>query len=248
MFHIIIPARYGSTRLPAKPLRAIAGIPLVIRVARQALKSEAQQVRVATDHAEIQALCHQEGIQTVMTSPDHPNGTSRLAEAVDLLGLDANAIVVNVQGDEPLIPPHAINQVAQLLVSHPRAKMSTLAHSFSTTEEWRSPHNVKVLQTLHGEALHFTRSPIPFDRDSQLQPDQIPAGVYRHVGLYGYRAGLLRDYVSWSPSPWEGIEQLEQLRVLFHGERIQLGLLDQALPPAVDTEADVSAIEAILGY
>ncbi len=242
MFNIIIPARYGSTRLHAKPLRAIAGIPLVIRVARQALQSRAAHVWVATDHPEIEALCKQEGIDTVMTSYSHPNGTSRLAEAAQLLNLAHDSVVVNVQGDEPLIPPDAINQVAELLLSNPQYRMSTLAHPFTDRAEWSSPHNVKVLQTLHGEALHFSRANIPFERDGESH--NVPAGVYRHVGLYGYRPSLLQDYVNWSASPWESIEQLEQLRVLYHGEHIQLGLLDQALPPAIDTEQDVQTIES----
>lgn len=242
MFSVIIPARYGSTRLSAKPLRLIAGTPLVIRVAKQALKSQAENVWVATDHPEIEALCAKEGIRTVMTSPDHPNGTSRLAEAADKLGLDKNSIVVNVQGDEPLIPPYAIDQVAQLLIDHPQQRMATLAHPFANREEWTSPHNVKVLQTQSGNALHFSRAMLPFERDGASE--HVPAGVYRHIGLYAYRPSLLAEYVKWTPSPWESIEQLEQLRMMFHDEIIKLGLLSEGLPPAVDTQADVDAIEA----
>jgi len=197
-FLVVIPARLGSTRLPRKPLADLAGKPMVVRVAERAKLSLAQSVIVATDSAEIQAACNQHQIECLLTSADHPTGTDRLAEIAQILKLPANALVVNVQGDEPLIPPDLINQVAQTLADHAHCAISTVATAIHDVAEINNPNVVKVVLNKNHEALYFSRAPIPFVRD---QDSQIPITHLRHLGIYAYRADFLQAYTRLEPAP-----------------------------------------------
>lgn len=246
-FTVLIPARLASSRLPDKPLADIHGLPMVVRVAQRARLSDAQQVVVATDHPRIAAACEAHDVTVVMTRPDHPTGSDRLAEACRSLGLDADARVVNVQGDEPLMDPALINACAQLLLDRPDCVMSTAAHAISTASEWRNPNVVKVVTDVHDRALYFSRAPIPWWRDAP-SPDVLPpdAGVMRHIGIYGYRAGFLRRFPELPVSPLEVVESLEQLRVLWHGERIAVHRSAHAPGPGVDTQEDLDRVRALI--
>jgi 3-deoxy-manno-octulosonate cytidylyltransferase (CMP-KDO synthetase) len=243
-FVVLIPARLGSSRLPDKPLADIAGLPMVIRVAQQALKSAAQRVVVAADHERILAASREHGIEAILTRSDHPSGSDRLAEAVSLLGLSPDTIVVNVQGDEPLIDPRHIEQVAGTLADSPNTSISTLAHPITEWKEWQSPHVVKVVLDKQSNASYFSRASIPCWRDAV--PDQLPPFlVYRHVGLYAYRAAFLSLFPTLSVAPTEQSEALEQLRAIWHGHRIAVHVSNSASAPGVDTPEDLIRVNQL---
>jgi 3-deoxy-manno-octulosonate cytidylyltransferase (CMP-KDO synthetase) len=246
-FTILIPARLASTRLPDKPLADIAGKPMVVRVAERARMSQAQQVVVAADSPKIVAACEAHGVAAVMTAPDHPSGTDRLAEASRLLALRDDEIVVNVQGDEPLIDPALIDAVAQLLEARADAPMGTAAHPLHDVGEFTNPNVVKVVTDAHGLALYFSRAPIAWWRDGfasgvRALPDPAPL---RHVGIYAYRAGFLRAFPALEPAPLERLESLEQLRALWHGHRIAVHVTQDAPGPGVDTPEDLARVRAL---
>ena len=244
-FKIVIPARYASTRLPGKPLADLGGVPMVLRVRERAAASGAGEVVVATDDARVAAAVRAAGADLVMTSPDHPSGTDRLAEVATCRGWDDEAVVVNVQGDEPLIPPAVIDQVAANLAAAPAASMATLAEPIVTTAALRDPNVVKVVTDTAGLALYFSRAPVPWPRDGW--PEVPAAGPWRrHIGIYACRAGLLRRFVRWPPAALERIEMLEQLRVLAAGERIHVADACAAVPGGVDTPADLARVRALL--
>ncbi len=245
-FTVLVPARLASTRLPGKPLADIAGLPMVVRVAQRAALSGASAVVVAADHADIVAACEKHGLKALLTRSDHATGSDRLAEACALLGLDGRDMVVNVQGDEPLIAPSMIDACAQLLDERPDCVMSTVAHAIDSAEEIDNPNVVKVVLDAAGRALYFSRAPIPWWRDGRAQagPGAVPA--LRHVGLYAYRAGFLRTFPTLPASPLESIEALEQLRVLWHGERIAVHVSDTRPGPGVDTPEDLERVRALL--
>ncbi|MFN3594493.1 MAG: 3-deoxy-manno-octulosonate cytidylyltransferase [Thiobacillaceae bacterium] len=252
-FHAVIPARYASTRLPGKPLADIAGKPMVVRVAERAAASGAAGVWVATDHAAVAEAVRAHGHQVCMTSPECASGTDRLAEVAARLGWADEVVVVNVQGDEPLIDPGLIRQTAEALYSHPQAAMATVCHPLHTAEEVFNPNVVKVVLDAQGYALYFSRAPIPWARDawshadSLNPPPALPSGlpVYRHVGLYAYRVGFLRRYPQLSRPAIETFEALEQLRALWHGHRIAVVTSLDPIPPGVDTAADLEKVRRI---
>ena len=242
---VLIPARLSASRLPNKPLADLAGIPMVVRVAQRAQLSQAGQVVVATDSAEVIQVCQQFGVTAVMTRADHLSGSDRLAEAATLLGLPDEAIVVNVQGDEPLIEPNSIDAVAQLLHDQTACSMSTLADPITHLEEWHSPHCVKVVLDAQSQAMYFSRASIPHFRGGSAE--QLPPyPVYRHVGLYAYRCGFLKLYPTLTPAPAEQAEALEQLRVLWHGYRIAVHISQKPSAAGVDTQADLDRVRALL--
>jgi 3-deoxy-manno-octulosonate cytidylyltransferase (CMP-KDO synthetase) len=249
-FTVVIPARLASSRLPNKPLADIAGLPMVVRVAQRALQSQAAQVVVAADDESIVAACAAHGVRALLTRKDHVSGSDRLAEACQLLGLPADAVVVNVQGDEPLIPPSLINDVARVLTERPEASMSTAAHAIASLEEFTNPNVVKVVMDTRQMALYFSRAPIPWWRDGQsdggFQALPSPAPL-RHIGIYGYRAGFLALFPSLPPAPIETQESLEQLRALWHGHRIAVHVTDHAPGPGVDTPEDLARVRALVG-
>jgi len=243
-FTVIVPARLASTRLPNKPLADIEGLPMVVRVARRAALSQAAQVVVATDAPEVLAACAAHGVQAVLTRADHVSGSDRLAEACELLGLDGGDVVVNVQGDEPLIAPAMIDACAALLVARPQCVMSTVAHALDDAADFANPNVVKLVTDAQGIALYFSRAMIPFWRDGAGQPK--PGAVLRHVGLYAYHAAFLRRFPSLAVSPLEQIESLEQLRVLWHGERIAVHISAERPGPGVDTPEDLARVRALI--
>lgn len=247
-FTVLVPARLASTRLPRKPLADIGGLPMIVRVAQRAALSSAAAVVVAADHADIVAACQAHGVRVVATRADHATGSDRLAEACEALGLDGDDLVVNVQGDEPLIEPSLIDACAALLLQRNDCVMSTAAHAIASTGELDNPNVVKVVLDAAGRALYFSRAPIPWWRDgraSGMAAMQSPAPL-RHVGLYGYRAGFLRRFPTLPPAPIEQTESLEQLRVLWHGERIAVHVSDQAPGPGVDTPEDLARVRALI--
>ena len=249
VFTVVIPSRFASTRLPGKPLQMIAGKPMVQHVWEQACKSSAQQVVVATDDQRIVDACNAFGAQVVLTRADHESGTDRLAEVATQLGLASDAIVVNVQGDEPMIPPQVIDQVAVNLAAHPEARMATLAEPIEDAQTLFNPNVVKVVSDINGLALTFSRATLPWARDDfTLHPDTLPAGVpyRRHIGIYAYRAGFLHDFVSWGPCWLENTERLEQLRALWHGVRIHVADVLEAPPAGVDTPQDLERVRRLL--
>jgi 3-deoxy-manno-octulosonate cytidylyltransferase (CMP-KDO synthetase) len=242
-FLVVIPARLGSTRLPRKPLADIGGKPMVIRVAERAQQSNAQSVVVATDSPEIQAVCDQYRIECLLTSADHPTGTDRIAEVAQLLKLPADTLVVNVQGDEPLIPPELINQVAQTLADNAACAISTVAVPIVDAAEITNPNVVKVVLNRANEALYFSRATIPFVRD----PDSKQTITHlRHLGIYAYRADFLEAYTRLDPAPPEQAEALEQLRALWNGYRIAVHTASEAPPAGVDTAEDLERVRRIL--
>ena len=242
-FLVVIPARLGSTRLPRKPLADIGGKPMVVRVAERAQQSNAQSVVVATDSPEIQAVCDQYRIECLLTSADHPTGTDRIAEVAQLLKLPADTLVVNVQGDEPLIPPELINQVAQTLADNPACAISTVAVPIVDAAEITNPNVVKVVLNRANEALYFSRATIPFVRD----PDSKQTITHlRHLGIYAYRADFLEAYTRLDPAPPEQAEALEQLRALWNGYRIAVHTASEAPPAGVDTAEDLERVRRIL--
>ncbi|QXG49071.1 3-deoxy-manno-octulosonate cytidylyltransferase [Pseudomonas viridiflava] len=248
-FTVVIPARYGSSRFPGKPLKVIAGKPMVQLVWEQARKSSAQRVVVATDDVRIFEACQAFGAEVLMTRDDHNSGTDRLAEVAMQLGLAADAIVVNVQGDEPMIPPAVIDQVASNLAAHPEAGISTLAEPIDDVAALFNPNVVKVSSDINGLALTFSRAPLPWARDAlAANRDELPAGVpfRRHIGIYAYRAGFLHDFVRWGPCMLENTENLEQLRALWNGVRIHVADAREAPPAGVDTPEDLERVRRLL--
>ncbi len=247
-FVVLIPARMASTRLPDKPLADIGGLPMVVRVAQQAQASGAQQVVVATDDERVRAACASHGVAALMTRADHASGSDRLAEACDLLALADDTVVVNLQGDEPLMPPALLAHVAALLTTHPATPMATAAHAIHELADFINPNVVKVVLDASGHALSFSRAPVPWWRDGFAAGVQAlpPMGALRHIGLYAYRAGFLRRYIGLAPAPLEQCESLEQLRVLWHGHRIAVHVTPEAPPTGVDTPADLARVRAAL--
>ncbi len=246
-FTALIPARLASTRLPRKPLADIAGLPMVVRVAQRAALSGATRVVVAADDPSIVDACHRHGVQALLTRPDHASGSDRLAEACELLGLDGDTCVVNVQGDEPLIEPLLVARTAALLGERSDCVMSTAAHAITDEADWRNPNIVKVVLDAAGRALYFSRASIPHWRDAPRAgaPPRRPAAL-RHIGLYAYRASFLRRFPSLEPAPIEVAEALEQLRVLWHGERIAVHVTDSAPGIGVDTPEDLERVRLLL--
>ena len=247
MFTVLIPARLASTRLPNKPLADIAGKPMIVRVAERVEGSGAAQVLVAADAPEILDACAAHGVRALATRADHPSGSDRLAEACEQLGLDGDDIVVNVQGDEPLIDPGLIDAVARLLQARPQAQMTTAAHAIGSLEEFSNPNVVKLVTDAEGMALLFSRAPLPWWRDGfangiMALPTQ-PAPL-RHIGIYAYRAGFLRRFPTLPPAPLEQCEALEQLRALWHGHRIAVHITANAPGPGVDTPEDLARVRA----
>ena len=246
-FHIVVPARLASTRLPNTPLADIAGAPMIVQVARRAALAGATQVVVATDAVEVKAACEAHGIRALMTRADHASGSDRLAEAVEQLGLPDDALVVNVQGDEPLIAPAMVRACADLLAAKPQCAMATVAHAIDDDTEFANPNVVKLVTDAQGLALYFSRAPIPWWRDAPGGGARVkPGAVLRHVGLYAYRAGFLRRFPTLAVSPLEQIEALEQLRVLWHGERIAVHVSDQRPGPGVDTPEDLERVRRLM--
>lgn len=246
-FTVVIPARYASTRLPGKPLADIAGKPMIRHVWERAKESRAERVVVATDDRRIAEACEHFGAEAMMTGSDHASGTDRLAEAARKLGLDPGHRVVNVQGDEPLIPPVLINQVADNLDRHPDARIATLCEAIGDIDTILNPNVVKVVFDHRGMAHYFSRAPIPWARDAWGNvnaPKILPEDItwYRHIGIYGYRAGLLADFVRWSPAPTEQAESLEQLRALYNGAPVHVAVAVETPPAGVDTEADLQRL------
>ena len=235
-FIAVIPARFGSTRLPGKPLLDIAGQPMIQHVYARAQSSRADRVFVATDDQRIEDVVRGFGGECLMTASDHPTGTDRLAEVADVLELAANVIIVNVQGDEPLLPASAIHQVADMLIAHPEASIATLCEPIQDASDIDDPNQVKVVKSRSGRALYFSRARIPG------YPTSAIGAHYRHVGLYAYRAGFLRDFRTWEPTSLERFEQLEQLRALEHDCLIQVDVAWESIPPGVDTEQDLVSI------
>lgn len=248
-FTVLVPARLASTRLPNKPLADIAGVPMVVRVARRASESGASRVVVAGDDPSIVSACKAHGVEAILTRQDHPSGTDRLAEACEQLGLDGDDIVVNVQGDEPLIDPALIDAVASTLASHTEADMSTAAHAIDSISDFMNPNVVKAVLDAQGNAMYFSRAPVPWWRDgstSGAAPSVLPTPApLRHIGIYGYRAGFVRKFPLLAPAPVEATEALEQLRALWHGHRIAVHVSDVAPGPGIDTPEDLARVRAV---
>jgi 3-deoxy-manno-octulosonate cytidylyltransferase (CMP-KDO synthetase) len=248
-FHVVIPARFASTRLPGKPLLDIGGKPMVIRVAEQAAQSGAQEIYIATDHQPILEVAAANGFNACMTRVDHASGTDRIAEVVAQRGWSDDTIVVNVQGDEPLIPPALIRAVAEHLHQHPDCAIATAAHAIHDEASLRNANIVKTVLDKNGNALYFSRAPIPYPRDlfaaaagktNALRndlPRDLP--VLRHIGIYAYRVSFLRAYSQLASCALEHFESLEQLRALYHGYKIGVTIADYAPPAGVDTQADL---------
>ena len=247
-FDVIIPARYGSSRLPAKPLAEIAGKTMVQRVYERACESSAERVIVATDDARVAEVVERFGGRVCMTAADHASGTDRLQEVAAYMALAEDRILVNVQGDEPLIPPAVIDQVAQNLAENTSAGVATLAEPIVTVEDFRNPNIVKVVSEASGLARYFSRAPIPWPRDAFAADGEVlPEGLNprRHIGIYAYRAGLLDLFVSWPMAPLEQFEALEQLRFLYHGHAIHVADACEEVPGGVDTAADLERMRAL---
>ena len=265
-FHVVIPARHASTRLPGKPLLLIAGKPMVVRVAEQAALSGAQQIWIATDHPAIAEVVHEHGFKACLTKGSHTSGTDRIAEVVEQQGWPDDTIVVNVQGDEPLIPPELIQVVAEHLHNHPECAIATACHAIHDEAALRNPNIVKAVLDKNNNALYFSRAPIPYPRDAfsalsasagqddgssslpmeggkRVLPKDLP--VLRHIGIYAYRASFLRAYSQLAPAVIEEFEALEQLRALYHGYKIGVFIAEHAPPGGVDTEQDLQVVRQI---
>ncbi|BCO26351.1 3-deoxy-manno-octulosonate cytidylyltransferase [Rhodoferax lithotrophicus] len=239
-FTVLIPARLASTRLPNKPLADIAGIPMVVRVAQRVSHIGAERVVVAADSPLIVQACRTHGVQAVLTRTDHASGSDRLAEACQVLGLNDEDIVVNVQGDEPLMDSALVSAVARLLQQTPQASISTAAHAIETVADFHNPNIVKVVCDAAGLAHYFSRSPIPFPRDT---PSQLPnPAPLRHIGIYGYRVGFLRQFPTLAQAPTELSESLEQLRAMWHGHHIAVHVTPHPPGPGVDTPEDLERV------
>lgn len=248
-FDVIIPARYASSRLPGKPLADIGGRPMVQRVYERARQSSAERVIVATDDMRVAEAVDAFGGEVCMTSAEHASGTDRLQEVAANLGLAADRILVNVQGDEPLIPPAVIDQVAGNLAATPAAGVATLAEPIRSLADFRNPNIVKVVAAESGLARYFSRAPIPWPRDAfAAELDSLPAGLEprRHIGIYAYRVALLDRFVGWPVAPLEQFESLEQLRFLYHDEHIHVADATEEVPGGVDTEADLQRMRELL--
>lgn len=247
MKHIVIPARFASSRLPGKPLLQIHGRPMILRVVDQAKKVQGfDDLCVATDDARIAEVCRTEGVDVVLTSADHPSGTDRLSEVARLKGWDKDDIIVNVQGDEPLLPATLVKQVAELLVAQPDCSMSTLCEPIHSLDEFQRDSIVKVVKSKFNQALYFSRATIPYDRDgAKLVNPVLHDQAFRHLGLYAYRVSLLQEYVTWDMGVLEKLESLEQLRVLENGHRIAIAVAEANLPPGVDTQADLDRLNSM---
>jgi len=249
-FKVVIPARYASTRLPGKPLLDIAGKPMIAHVCERAIQAQAEQVVVATDDNRIFDTVSALGIQAVMTDPDHQSGTERIAEVARKLAWQSGDIVVNLQGDEPLIPPEYIRDAAYALAAQQLAGIATLAARIDDAEEIFNPNAVKVVLDKNGYALYFSRAPIPWDRSSFPEHHAIDDGKMphlRHIGLYAYSVGFLQSYCEWPASSLESVESLEQLRILWHGEKILVKVVDKTPEAGVDTEEDLWRVALSLG-
>ena len=244
-FCVLIPARMASSRLPDKPLADIAGLPMVVRVAQRAKLSSASRVVVAADDARIMAACQAHHIDAVLTRTDHPSGSDRLAEACDLLGLPDSDVVVNVQWDEPLIDPASIDAAAQLLQARSDCSMSTLAHAIDNLDDFTNPNVVKVVLDARNTALYFSRAPIAWWRDGGITALPSPAPL-RHVGLYGYRVGFLREFPKLAQAPIEIMEALEQLRAMWHGHRIAVHVTEHSPGIGIDTPEDLARVRSLL--
>ena len=246
-FHVVIPARHASTRLPGKPLLPIAGKPMVVRVAERAAQSGAQQIWIATDHHAIANVAHEHGFKACLTRDTHASGTDRIAEVAEQHDWPDDTIVVNVQGDEPLMPPALIRAVAKHLHDHPECAIATACHPIHDEASLRNPNIVKVVLDKNGNALYFSRAPIPWPRDAFAKQQPFPAEMpaMRHIGIYAYRAGFLRAYSQLSLPLIERYEALEQLRALWHGYRISLALVDHAPAPGVDTPEDAERMRKL---
>lgn len=246
---VVIPARYASTRLPGKPLLDIGGKPMIQRVVEQAARCGAERVVVATDDERIVDVVTGFGCEAVMTNASHPSGTDRLQEVAQKLGLDDAAVIVNVQGDEPLIPPSVIDQVANNLAEHCEAGIATLCERIHDLETVMNPNAVKVVFDHQGMANYFSRAPIPWSREqfSSSLSQQLPAGAeyYRHIGIYAYRVGFLHSYVNWPSSMTEVTESLEQLRALANGVRIHVDVALETPPAGVDTQEDLERVRVL---
>ncbi len=250
-FTVVIPARYASTRLPAKPLKDIAGKPMIQRVYEQACLSDASKVVVATDDQRIVEVVERFGGRVCMTRASHESGTDRLQEVAQTLSLKSDDIVVNVQGDEPLIPPEVINQVAHNLANSTAASVATLSEPIETVEDFTNPNVVKVVSDVNGLALYFSRASMPWPRDTfaaDRAAGELPAGslFQRHIGIYAYRVTLLDDFVTWPQAEIESTECLEQLRVLWNGHRIHVATSVLPVPGGVDTQEDLERVRVLL--
>jgi 3-deoxy-manno-octulosonate cytidylyltransferase (CMP-KDO synthetase) len=246
-YKLVIPARYASSRLPGKPLLDIAGKPLVQHVIDAAKRSAADEIVLATDDARIRAMGEACGVTVLMTSPDHATGTDRLAEVVQQMGWVDDCVVVNLQGDEPLIPPELLDRLAVNLLAYPQAGMATLCTPIHHARDMFDPHVVKVVRDQLGFALYFSRAPIPWERDHfGIEDDAQHDHGFRHLGLYAYRAGFLRDFAAWPEAPIEGLEKLEQLRALWHGVRIHVDVVSESPGHGVDTPDDLQRVAALL--
>lgn len=247
-FVVAIPARYGAQRLPGKPLLLIAGVPMIVHVARRALQAGAHEVIVATDDARIVAALADSGVDVVLTRSDHASGTDRLAEVAQLRGWDDAAIVVNLQGDEPLAPASGIRAVAAALAAS-SSPMATLATEIRSVDELFDPNCVKLVRRADGNALYFSRAPMPWARDAFARDrDQLPGSIsfLRHIGIYAYRAGFLQQLAALPRTPLEQAESLEQLRALEHGHAIAVALTPEIFPPGVDTAEDLARVDALV--
>jgi 3-deoxy-manno-octulosonate cytidylyltransferase (CMP-KDO synthetase) len=247
-FIVVIPARFASTRLPGKPLLDIGGFPMVVRVARQAALSGAEEVIVATDHAPIIHAAIEHGFKACLTLETHASGTDRIAEVAEKENWADDMIVVNVQGDEPLIPPELIWNVAKHLHQHPECAVSTAAHPIRDEAQMKNPNIVKVVLDKDSNALYFSRAPIPYPRDAFLKSAPLPetTPVLRHIGIYAYRASFLRAFSGLAPAAIEQAESLEQLRTLWHGYKIGVAMTHDAPPAGVDTEEDLLLVRRIV--
>jgi len=245
-FKVVIPARLGSTRLPRKVLRELGGKPVVRWVWEAAQQAGAEEVLIATDAPEVQEICEAFGAQVRMTDAAHQSGTDRINEVARAAGWSRETIVVNVQGDEPLMPPALVRQAAQLLADDAEAHIATLCHSLHDPSDFANPNVVKVVTDRRGYALYFSRAPIPWKREgSTREAPRLSEGLaHRHIGLYAYRVGALAEFSGLPPAPLEDCEALEQLRALYHGFRIKLGVTDQPPPRGVDTEEDLALLAA----
>lgn len=246
-FYVVVPARYASSRLPGKPLADLGGEPMVLRVARRCALSGARQVLVATDDQRV-ADAVGDAAEVVMTRDDHPSGTDRLQEVAARLKLADDDIIVNVQGDEPLIPPSVIDQVAGNLAAHPDCRMATLCEPIESGEDLFNPNICKVVFDVNGQALYFSRAPIPWHRDGFAgDRDDLSGGQWwRHIGIYAYRAGFLHEFVQWPPAPLEQLESLEQLRALANGAAIHVAAACEPVPGGVDTQADLQRMRRLM--
>jgi 3-deoxy-manno-octulosonate cytidylyltransferase (CMP-KDO synthetase) len=248
-FKVVIPARYASTRLPGKPLLAIAGKPMIAHVCERAQEAGAEEIIVATDDERVfQTVCDL-GIKAAMTRPDHQSGTERIAEVAQQFGWADNEIIVNLQGDEPLIPPATIREAAAALAGQKMAGIATLAAKIIDQDEIFNPNAVKVVVNKDGYALYFSRAPIPWERESFAQQGRKPSGKFpylRHIGLYAYTVDFLNLYCSWEPSPLESVESLEQLRILWYGDAVLVRIVAKTPEAGVDTREDLTRVEQVL--